>query len=239
MLKPVVCFVLLLLGTTAFAQESSPAVKLSQLLLQAIREKQQPVETIAKELEEYPGQLLEKELATDNFRKVFWVNVYNAYVQLQLQKQFSVINKRFFNYRSIKIAGLYYSLTDIEQTMLGVRALQHWDYRLLFVLNKGTSSSPDIAIYNPDQIDAMFDVITKLYLARVSYLEEDGFEATVPVIFCDKQKMLGGKDKVIEILRRYEVVYMNKLPRLRYRKTDGTIKPGMFISDDTLKLYLQ
>lgn len=221
-----------------FAQSSSPAVRYSELLLFAIRDKQ-PTDQVLNELWQYKQEDLRQELNEDRHKKSFWINIYNAFIQLELPKHnnWTTIPKSFFKQKIIRVAGKMYSLATIEKKMLvaGERALQQWDYRILFALNKGTAGSPDIVVYDSETVEKFLDIATKAYLKREVHMDEEGFEADVPIVFKKRRNDFGGKEKVIEILRFNEVIYMNVLPKLEYKAFDWTVKPANFLPADMLR----
>jgi hypothetical protein len=229
---------LLLITLFVTAQSSSPAVRFSELLLFAIRDKQ-PTENILQELWQYKQEDLLTELTEDKFKKSFWINIYNAFVQLELPKLSNqlTVPKKFFKQKIVKVAGKNYSLANIEKKMLaaGGLGLQQWDYRIIFALNKGAAASPDIVVYDSENVEQFLSIATKAYLKRAVLMDEDGFEADVPVVFKKRSADFGGKEKVIELLRFNEVIYMNVLPKLEYKAFDWTVKPANFLPADMLR----
>jgi hypothetical protein len=221
-----------------FAQSSSPAVRYSELLLFAIRDKQ-PTEQLLNEIWQYKQEDLQQELNEDKHKKCFWINIYNAFVQLELPKHsdWTTIPKSFFKQKIVKVAGKIYNLATVEKKMLGTGedGLKNWDYRLLFTLNKGAVGSPDIVVHDSETVEVSLDIATKTYLKREVHMDEEGFEAEVPMVFKKRRNDFGGKEKVIEILRLNEVIYMNVLPKLEYKAFDWKVKLANFLPTDTLR----
>ncbi len=60
------------------------------------------------------------ELQTDSLKKTFWINLYNAFAQIQIQKNAALYNDRtaFFQSKNFTVAGHSLSLDDIEHRML-------------------------------------------------------------------------------------------------------------------------
>ncbi|MFH6959526.1 DUF547 domain-containing protein [Flavobacterium aquidurense] len=127
---------------------------------------------------------LQKELISDDAKKTFWINIYNAYFQI-LSKQ-KGNSKKIFTEKDIIIANTQFSLDDIEHGILRKHswkwsfgylpnpfspqlirhlAVKKIDYRIHFALNCGAKSCPPIAFYTLEKIenqleDAMFSFIT-------------------------------------------------------------------------------
>lgn len=116
---------------------------------------------------------LQNELKTDDAKKTFWINIYNAYFQI-LSKRLKVQSKIIFNKKEVIIAQTRFSLDDIEHGILRkyrckwsfgylpnpfisllIRnlAVQKLDYRIHFALNCGAKSCPPIAFYTVEKLD--------------------------------------------------------------------------------------
>ncbi|MFH7000606.1 DUF547 domain-containing protein [Flavobacterium bizetiae] len=128
---------------------------------------------------------LQNELISDDAKKTFWINIYNAYFQI-LSKRLKVQRKIIFNKKEIIIAQTRFSLDDIEHGILrkyrckwsfgylpnplSSKLIRHLavkkiDYRIHFALNCGAKSCPPIAFYsiensNKQLNDAMHSFIT-------------------------------------------------------------------------------
>lgn len=116
---------------------------------------------------------LHHELRSDNAKKAFWINIYNAYFQI-LSNRERLHRKTIFTKKIITIAQTRFSLDDIEHGILRkcrwkysfgylpnpfasilIRnlALRKLDYRIHFALNCGAKSCPPIAFYTMEKID--------------------------------------------------------------------------------------
>ncbi len=137
-----------------YAARTGEDVKEFQLLLQNAETKQ-----------------LHNELTDDNSKKTFWLNIYNAYVQILLKENPGKYKKRsqFFGDKQIVIAGHRLSLDKIEHGIIRHSKIK-WslghlnkifpggfekkarvnkvDYRIHFALNCGAKSCPPIAYYD-------------------------------------------------------------------------------------------
>ena len=65
----------------------------------------------------YIGQAkLEKSLNTDDLKKTFWINIYNAFYLITLKE--TKLENDIFDLKRIKIARTVFSLNDIEHGIL-------------------------------------------------------------------------------------------------------------------------
>ena len=132
-------------------------------------------------------------LTTDQARKTFWINLYNALYQMlryqMLRRNRNTPRKGIFTMPAIELADVTLSLDDIEHTLLrGHRhkyslgylpgfplapavlrplMIRKPDYRIHFTLNCGARSCPPIAFYRAESIESQLD------LATLSFIEQD------------------------------------------------------------------
>jgi hypothetical protein len=117
------------------------------------------------------------QLHTDEEKKTFWINIYNAYYQI-LASRDNTPSKLIFSKKEIHIADTAFSLDDIEHGILRkyrwkksfgylpnpfasflIRklAVKEIDYRIHFALNCGAKSCPPIAFYALKKINNQLD----------------------------------------------------------------------------------
>ena len=130
---------------------------------------------------------LKTELKTDNAKKTFWINIYNAFYQIQASKA-TANRKTIFSSKVIHIGHNHFSLDDIEHGILRKNRwkwsfgylrnpfashllkdleVQKIDFRIHFALNCGAKSCPPIAFYTFDKIEQQLDN------AMYSFLEQE------------------------------------------------------------------
>lgn len=130
---------------------------------------------------------LQKELNTDDAKKTFWINIYNAYFQILSYRE-KLLRKSIFTSKVIIIAQKRFSLDDIEHgilrkhlwkwsfgylsnpltsALIKALALEKRDYRIHFALNCGAKSCPPIAFYQLESIDS------QLTNAMYSFIESE------------------------------------------------------------------
>ena len=139
-----------------------------------------------------PVNQLKTELYTDEAKKTFWINIYNAFYQLEASKP-TASRKTIFSAKVISIAHNLFSLDDIEHgilrknrwkwsfgylknpfvsTLLKELEVQTIDYRIHFALNCGAKSCPPIAFYTFDKIEQQLDAAMYSFLLSESVLDE-------------------------------------------------------------------
>ncbi len=238
MCKRFLIIIFLVVSIGALAQSTSPAVRYSELILFALRDKQ-PTDALLHDIKTYNWKELQEELTNDNLRKAFWINMYNAYVQVLLsqKKGITQVPASFYNEKKVLIAGKAFSLAAIENILLqkGKEGLDSSDYRIHLVLNKGTVNSPAIVVFDSENIAELLPVAVYHYLKSSVHMDEDGLEAEVPMVFKQYRREFGGSKNIIDILRKNEVVFMNVKPELEYKKEDMTILLNHFLPLEALK----
>lgn len=131
-------------------------------------------------------------LHTDNLKKAFWINIYNAYFQI-LRKEHKISKPEIFKSKLVMIAGQRLSLDDVEHGILRryrykyslgffpnlftPRLIKNLtvktiDYRIHFALNCGAKSCPPIAFYKVDQLDTQLDMATQSFLDGESTFDD-------------------------------------------------------------------
>ncbi|MEM9526168.1 MAG: DUF547 domain-containing protein, partial [Bacteroidota bacterium] len=91
-------------------------INLSQQLLLAVKKR-----AVTNELRRKVATLsltdLKAVLATDNEKKAFWINLYNAYYQI-LRREIEMIYPAIFREAALPVAGAHFSLDDLEHGIL-------------------------------------------------------------------------------------------------------------------------
>ncbi len=185
-------------------------------------------------------------IKTDDDKKAFWINLYNAYTQVSLKKNPDQYKnrKQFFTRKQIEIAGKEFSLDDIEHGILR-RSKIKWslghlnklfpgrtekklrvdrlDYRLHFALNCGAKSCPPIAFYKPENINQQLELATKAYLRSEAAYDEKMNTVELPTLMSWFRRDFGGKKKMIELLQQLSIVPADKKPKIKFKTYDWTL----------------
>jgi len=197
-------------------------------------------------LESVVPDMLESELNTDNKRLAFWMNIYNANVQLILRQKPEMYANRnsFFSAKSIWIAGVRISLDLIEHGILRRSKfkyslgylnkffpsaferkfrLNRLDYRIHFALNCGAKSCPMIAVYNSEDINEQLNTSTSHYLSNEVYYHATLNRAEIPALFLWFRKDFGGAQGIRQLLKQYCIIPNDLDPPLKYKKYDWSL----------------
>ncbi|AHZ24176.1 DUF547 domain-containing protein (plasmid) [Haloferax mediterranei ATCC 33500] len=181
----------------------------------------------------------------------FWVNVYNALVQRDLQVDISLYEhkRRFFGQQRHIVAGTDLSLDDIEH---GILRSSKWKYglgylprlfpssfertyrllgvdpRIHFALNCGAESCPPIVAYTASNIDDELERSATSFLQQSSRYDRDANDVWVSRLFLYFRGNFGGRSGIYDTLERYGVIERGDRPRIRYQKYDWTLHKGMY-----------
>jgi len=194
--------------------------QLSERLLLAVK-MEQSTEDIIEELAEIQFSQIQIELLNDDFKKAFWINIYNSFYQV-LRKVYQIEKPKIFTQKLIFIANTKWSLDDIEHGILrrfrykytlgflpGLfvpdtikkLAVSKIDYRIHFALNCGAKSCPTIAFYTPDNIEQQLETATLSFLdSETDYLEKKK-EIHISRLFLWFLADFGGKKGIRNILK--------------------------------------
>lgn len=225
-------------------------VELSKDLVRAAKNKTDYADT-ERQLAVVPLETLADELSSDEAKKAFWINVYNANVQLILSKNPELFEDRgkFFGKDRMTIAGEELSFDEIEhgiirgskiKWLLGLvkdpfvskyeRKLRvdDTDGRIHFALNCGAASCPYVAIYDAKTMNKQLDIAARQYLQQTSDYKPEEEKVYVTSLFSWFRGDFGGKSGVRKFLKKYEVIPEDAKPDLEFKKYDWTLELGNF-----------
>lgn len=226
--------------------------KLSQSFLGAAK-MNEPLSQYVSSYEVLEIEAIQNSLKTDEEKKCFWINTYNAFTLYLLSKNNGSYGDRstFFKSKSFTIAGILFSLDDVEHGILrrskhkyslgyfGKLFVPSWerklrvhklDYRIHFALNCGAVSCPPIKFYSISEIERELDLATSSFLlAEVNYDEEKNV-AAIPALFKWYAADFGGKEGVLRILKQYRVIEDSILPSIDYSTYNWQVSENPFFS---------
>ncbi|MGB0864474.1 MAG: DUF547 domain-containing protein [Saprospiraceae bacterium] len=224
---------------------------LSQKLIEAARY-DKPYKGLLKELAEVDPDILAAELDTDEAKKAFWINVYNAHIQFFLKenpKQYEDRGK-FFHAESMLIAGKKLSFDKIEHGIIRrsknkyslgffgkIRVdkfekkfrVKKVDGRVHFALNCGAESCPAVASYDYTKMDEQLDKSSKIHLKNTSKYNVLEDEVLVTKLLSWFRADFGKKKKVIKMLKKYEIIPEDAKPSIKYDDYDWTMDLDNYI----------
>jgi hypothetical protein len=232
--------------STSLHTPNSQYIRLSQEFLYAVRTGK-PTSNYISALQQVKDEVLLKQLETDEARTAFWLNLYNAYVQVHLKnnRKLYMQRNRFYASRMIIFASRYISLDDIEHGVLRRSAFK-WslgylrnpfpsafekkfrvskmDHRIHFALNCGAASCPPIAFYKPEDIRAQLDVAAAAYLTGECIYDSHKNTVTVPRILLWFRGDFGGRKGILQLLQIHEVIPPGQKPSIRYKVYDWSLQ---------------
>ena len=225
---------------------------LSETFLKSIQNNQNTQE-IQDRLANTTIEELDKALDNNDKRLAFWVNIYNAYIQVILKKNPELYDDRgsFFKMDQIKIAGETVSFAKIEHGLIrksqweyGLGYIRKWFpnkferklrvdhpvYNVHFALNCGAKDCPPVAIYEWQRLEEQFGKGTENYLKRTTDYNTKTKEASVTSLFNWFRGDFGGKSGVKKILKKQGLIPTTKGVDLKYKNYDWTLDLDNFIN---------
>ena len=185
-------------------------------------------------------------LKTDDDKKAFWINLYNAYTNASLHANPDQYKNRsaFFKNKNIIVAGKTFSLDKIEHGILR-RSKIKWslgyfsklfpdktekdlrvdklDYRIHFALTCGAKSCPPIAFYNPENLNTQLDVATKAYLTGEAEFDKEKNNLYLPALLNWFRRDFGGKKKIIGLIKKLNIIPVESKPKIKFKKYDWSL----------------
>lgn len=209
-------------------------LNLSQQLLLAVKLNNGTVE-LRNTLQNISLQQLKNDIHSDDLKKTFWINIYNAYY-LILKKEFNHQKPAIYRKKLFKVARTKFSLDDVEHGILRkyrykyslglfqnvfysslIKSLSvHFlDYRIHFALNCGAKSCPPIAFYKPDTINEQLNIATISFLETETQFNNSQKEVHITSLFKWYFMDFGGvkgiqkiyKEQLNKNIKGYTLVY--------------------------------
>ncbi len=221
---------------------SDHLIEISQQLLYNVKLNLSTSDLVA-ELAIVNKEELSKQLTNDIYKKAFWINIYNAFIQILLQGNTDVYAKRrtFFRNKQLVIAKEKMSLDDIEHGILRRSKINlilgyvtnpfvsnferkcrvdKVDYRIHFCLNCGAASCPPIAFYKPELLNYQMNVATTNYLQNECSYDTDLEIVYVPAFLKWFWADFGTPKQVMQLLYNIGVVPIDKPASIAYKRYD-------------------
>ena len=219
-------------------------IQVSQDFLKALKN-QDSTEDCKKILKEVSLDELASQINTDEKRKAFWINIYNAFIMDILKDKPELYEDRgaFFKAEQINIAGHITSFDIIEHGIIrrSVNKLSlgflpkfkvstfekklrssSRDGRVHFALNCGAKSCPKVAIYSDDKIEEQLDAISKQFLSNTTTYDQENNKALVTTLISWFRGDFGGIKGAKKLLVKYGIVD-NKKVNLEFDSYDWTL----------------
>ncbi|MEC4004366.1 DUF547 domain-containing protein [Flavobacterium sp. SUN052] len=238
-------FILLFLSYSCWSQ-STDYIKISQKFIESAKLEGDSTAYFIDVLANANETELLSQLQTDDLKKAFFINLYNAYTNYALKKNPEKYKSRnsFFKSKQFIIAGNKLSLDIIEHGFLRKSSIK-WslgkfkkifpskiekkfrvekvDYRIHFSLNCGAKSCPPIFFYDPKTLDKQLDIATKNYLTGDASYDKEKNELSLPVLMSWFRGDFGNKKGILKICSDLKIIPENVLPKLKYNKYDWSL----------------
>ena len=206
-------------------------------------------EDLLVELDALSLAQLKNNLQNDDYKKAFWINIYNAHFQI-LRKQFNLKKPEIYKDRMIKISGNTFSLDEVEHGILRRNrhklslgylpnpfsrkiitdlAVEKLDYRIHFALNCGAESCPPIAFYSADKIAYQLELSTLSFLESETKVDEQKKEISVSKLFQWYRADFDGTKGIRIILKE----------KLKLDTTDFKLKYNEYSWNEDLENYTE
>lgn len=161
----------------------------------------------------------------ENEKKVFWLNVYNAFAQLELSKmRGNQVDRSLFTQAKFSIGGERLNLDEIEHGILrgnywkyGLgylpgkylrKTARNWkcrmlDYRIHFQLNCGAASCPLIRVLSAENLQEELERGEQDFIRNETKVDETKRRLLVSGLFLFYLKDFGGRKGIQRLVRRY------------------------------------
>jgi len=217
-------------------------IGLSQKLLLAAK-----MQEDTKEMEENLKNINLSGLKNDAEKMVLWINIYNAFTQIFLQRNPELYKKQFvfFAKKQIHIASQILSLNNIEhgilrrsknQLSLGYfnniwisdfekkNRVDKLDYRIHFALNCGANSCPPIAFYQIENLEKQLNQATASYLEQSIKYNSETKILKVPRLMFWFRADFGGRKGFEKLIKDLDLVPKNDSIKISYQTWDWDLK---------------
>ncbi len=204
---------------------------------------QQDSNLLRQELSTISLQKLHNQLDTREKQLAFWLNIYNAFIQLFLREKPNLYQNKnlFFSQKNIQIGGQNLSFDDIEH---GILRHSQWkyglgyvpkffvsdfekkfrlhkaDFRIHFALNCGARSCPPIAAYTPEMIDQQLMIAMTSFLATETCYNATQNTVEVSKLFFWFSGDFGGKTGILKLLGEGNFIPKNSRPKIYFKSYD-------------------
>ncbi len=224
--------------------------KTAQSLLLAVKKNEDylPFKRILAEIS--LADILEQ-LSNDTEKKAFWINTYNAYIQIILKEIPSLAHKtsKLYAYPWFEIAGHRLSFDTVEHGILRKSQFKFglgyismpWastfeqknrvlvpDARIHFTLNCGATSCPPIAFYAADKLEAQLEMATHSYLEQTTAYDATKNQVKVSPLLLWFRGDFGGKPGILKLLKKYQLLPQDANPSLGYDSYDWSLHLANF-----------
>lgn len=237
--------------SSGYAQQHDEYDLFAEQLLQSVIDRED-TQVLQDKIYQLSVDELAAGLDTDDKRFAFWVNLYNAYIQIILRSDPELYQDRrsFFKLKQVPVAGMQLSFADIEHGIIRHSQLEYFlgyitdpfvpdyeeklrvkdrDYRIHFALNCGAKDCPPVAVYSADLLDYQFDYTSRQYLQSYSKVDIEKKEVYTAQLFAWFRGDFGGSEGIRDILQKYDVIPQTHRYTMLQRPYDWTLELNNFV----------
>lgn len=230
--------------------EDNKFIMLSVELLQAVKNGE-TTKPIQDKLAQVKAETLAQHLTSDNQKKAFWINIYNAHIQILLGENPKLFENRgeFFSKPRFTIAQKQLSFDDVEHGIIRSSELklalgliknpfadefekqfrtEKTDGRIHFALNCGANSCPLVAVYKASNFDKKIEQVAKHFLQKVSEYNKSENTVYTTTLFSWFRGDFGGSEGIKNTLVHFEVVPKGVEVNVEYLDYDWTLSLGNY-----------
>ncbi|TNF46394.1 MAG: DUF547 domain-containing protein [Bacteroidetes bacterium] len=184
-------------------------------------------------------EVLENGLKSDEEKKSFWINLYNAFVQIELDQLNGSYSSKdaLFNAKNISIASENISLNDIENSILRRKSAlfndklspSKLDNRIHFALNCGAASCPPISYYHSSGIEDQLEQSEDLFIRGTSKYDPINNTLEISEIFDWYKDDFGSQSGILQLMSEKGIIPLYSNPTIQFKPYDWTITEPIFI----------
>lgn len=205
------------------------ATRFSEDFILAIKT-EQPYQAYRDTLKRIDLEKLEADLVSPEQKLAFWINTYNSMVQAKIRDDVKQFDDRdnFFKSEDQTVGGIKLSLDQIENGILRRQEMSSnkdfiasfkvdkVDPRIHFTLNCGATSCPPVAYYSVDRLDSDLASAEESFVSQTSTYNSDKNELEISELFDWFEEDFGGKDGVLDVMRRLNILPADANPNITY-----------------------
>lgn len=240
-------------GSIQTVNQVSSSVDYMETSVQLLEALKSGAETadLSSRLEKSTLAELRDQLDTDDKKFAFWINVYNAYILINLKAKPGYYDNRreFFKLPLVNIAGEQMSFADIEHGIIRRSQFEYFlgyvrnpfvarykkqlrpddkDHRIHFALNCGARSCPPVQVYRPETLDHQLEASSNNFLTEFSSYDSEKKSVLTTPLFSWFRGDFNGKKGTKRILKKYGVIPTVDV-ELKFDEYDWTLYLDNFV----------
>ncbi|MES2778425.1 MAG: DUF547 domain-containing protein, partial [Bacteroidota bacterium] len=194
----------------------------SEQLVETVQHSQRHAfDSLLKIVADAKFEVLKNQLYSDTRKKTFWLNVHNAYALYLLKKEPSILknHNHFLSTKQITIAGMHFSLNEIEHGILRrssyritetvvikqLRVLE-LDYRVHFGINFGAKDCPSLVPFREHKLNDQLKSLEKAYILSHTAIDSAKKEIKTSELFEWYETDFGGENGVRNLFEKNGLV---------------------------------